>query len=171
MSDVRRLVVIRHASAAAVAASDLERELTPRGRDEAQELGRWLGAQGLSPDVALVSSAVRTRETWSLVSGAAGWEAAPDYSAALYAAGTESALDLVRLFPDTAGTAVLLGHNPTVGDLVRQLDDGQCDAALVVEMVRGYPPGTVTVLELPGRWDDADFGQARVVAFRAGEKG
>ena len=48
--DVRRLVVIRHAKAEAVAASDHARTLTHRGRRDAAEAGLWARAAGVLPD-------------------------------------------------------------------------------------------------------------------------
>lgn len=161
----RRLLVMRHAAAVAVGPSDLERELTPQGHLDATEVGEWLASRGVVADAALVSTAARTRDTWAAVAAAADWDVDPDFSAALYAAGTESALDLVRLLPDGATTGVLLGHNPTVAALVHLLDDGTGDPALLVEMAGGYPPGSVTLLELEGPWDELAPGRARVVEF------
>ncbi len=84
---MRRLVVMRHAKAVATAPSDHARGLAPRGRADAEQVGRWLRERGIAPDAALVSDAQRTRETWEQVTGAAGWDLEADFSAALYAAG------------------------------------------------------------------------------------
>src|SRR5881409_1252762 len=57
-SMVRRLLLIRHAKAEA-GHRDLTRRLTERGRQDAREVGRWLSAQDLVPDAAVVSPATR----------------------------------------------------------------------------------------------------------------
>ena len=64
-----RLILLRHAKAESEASSgdDFDRPLAARGRREAQAVGVQLAALGLKPDIALVSPALRTRETWELV--------------------------------------------------------------------------------------------------------
>ncbi len=61
-----RLILMRHGKAEQHAASggDFERALAPRGRNDAALMGQVLAKAGLSPALALVSSARRTRETW-----------------------------------------------------------------------------------------------------------
>ena len=78
-------------------------------------------------DRALVSAATRTQQTWAAVADAAGWDVEPDLDEGLYAAGPETALDIVRGAPDESRTLVLIGHNPTVAYLAQLLDDGEGD--------------------------------------------
>jgi len=63
---MRRLILFRHAKTEARSPSgdDASRRLTERGRDEAALMGRVLAEAGFLPDLALVSPAVRARETW-----------------------------------------------------------------------------------------------------------
>lgn len=164
----RRLVIVRHATAEPQSPSDVDRALTPTGRSEAARAGAWLGEQGVVPDVALVSTAARTRETWAQLCDAAGWQVDPSLEGALYSSGPENALDLVRVVPDSAVTVLLLGHNPTVTDLVHLLDDGAGDPAVAVAMAQGFPPATLAVLELHGPWAELTPAGAEVVAFRPG---
>ncbi|WP_278255878.1 histidine phosphatase family protein [Nocardioides convexus] len=79
--DSRRLVVIRHAKAEPYAATDVERVLAERGRTEGRLLGQWLAGEGIVPEAAYVSYAARTRETWDVVAGGAGWSLQPEYDA------------------------------------------------------------------------------------------
>ena len=72
MSSGRRLVILRHAKAEPFAQTDLARQLTARGRASAHDVGRHLQEAGFVPDVALVSTAVRTRETWAEVAEGCG---------------------------------------------------------------------------------------------------
>lgn len=163
MTTGRTLVLVRHAKASASAPTDHDRPLTDQGREAARAAGEWIGSQGLVADAALVSDALRTRETWELLAEGAGWDVEPELSPALYAADPQSALDLVA---DTAADArclVVVGHNPTVALLAQQLDDGTGDPAAADAMITGgYPPGTVTVFEVPGEW--SGLAQARVLA-------
>lgn len=164
MTSPHRLIVVRHAKAEPWAPSDAERELAPRGRDDAAAAGRWLAEQGLIPDAALVSAAARTRQTWALMSAAAGWTVEPDLDEGLYTAGPETALDLLRAVDPAAGTVVLLGHNPTVAYLVHLLDDGTGARTGAEELTGDFPTSAVAVFEYAGEWVDLDLGSAALTA-------
>lgn len=165
----RTLVVVRHAKAEATGPTDAERPLSERGWADAADAGRWLADQGIRPDHALVSSALRTQETWQELSTAAGWSTEQQSSSALYAASPETALDLVRGSPDTVSTLVVVGHNPTVASLAELLDDGDGDAAAMAELVSGgYPTCAMTVLTLDGPWSELTESSATVRAFHVG---
>ncbi|KRF04423.1 phosphoglycerate mutase [Nocardioides sp. Soil777] len=159
---------MRHAKAESWGESDQGRTLEPRGRDDAAAAGRWLAALGFVPDHALVSTSVRTRETWEAVAGAAGWESEPDYDTGLYAAGPEAALDLIREVPPHATAVIVIGHNPTMAYLAQLLDDGAGDADAGAAMAGGYPTSALTVLEYDGAWVELDMASASVVAFHVG---
>ena len=161
----RRIVVIRHARAEQAGATDFERRLAPRGRADAAALGSWLAAEGVVADHALVSAAHRTRETWAALAEAAGWEVPADYDQGLYAAGPETALDILRGAPDEARTLVLVGHNPTVASLAQLLDDGEGDGDAASAMATGYPTSAVTLFAFDGPWADLGEQCARVLAF------
>lgn len=164
----RRLVLVRHSKAEQSGPADFERRLTDRGRADAAATGAWLAGRGLVPDHALVSAADRARETWECLAGAAGWGLEPDLDRGLYAAGPETALDLVRAVPGSAATLVLVGHNPTVASLGSVLDDGEGDPGATSEMAAGYPTSAVAVLALEGTWADLAEGGARLEAFHVG---
>ena len=71
---MHRLILMRHAQAEASAPSggDEARPLSAAGRAEALLMGRALAERGLKPDLALVSTAVRTRQTWEQMHDAFG---------------------------------------------------------------------------------------------------
>lgn len=167
----RRLVIMRHAKAEATAASDHERALAPRGRTDAEVAGRWLGEQGIAPDVALVSDAVRTRQTWEQVAEGAGWAgSAVAFSEALYAAGAESAFDLLRETDPAVRTLVVIGHNPTMAYVAELIDDGEGDTDAMTGMVtRGFPTSALAVFTVEALWADLGPGTGRLEAFHAGE--
>lgn len=164
----RTLIVMRHAKAEQFAASDHARELTARGRVDAADAGAWLAEQALVPDLALVSGAMRTRQTWEAVSAAADWGIEVEYDEALYAAGPESALDIIRLAPPAAQSLIFIGHNPTAAYLAQLLDDGTGDADAIRGMSEGYPTSAVAVFEYDGSWAELDHAAARVVGFHVG---
>ena len=164
----RRLVVMRHAKAEQDGPTDFERPLAERGRRDALAAGEWLAAQGVTPSHALVSAALRTQQTWESVSAGAGWSLSPDLDRGLYAAGPESALDIVRLVADSVESLIVIGHNPTMAVLAQVLDDGSGDAAVAAEMVGGFPTTSVAVFAYDGSWADLGEGTARLEAFHVG---
>ncbi len=165
-SSGRCLVVMRHAKALNAGVNDFERALAPVGIQAATQAGVWLAAQGVRPDQALVSAALRTRQTWEAVCAGAGWDLAPERSQALYLASAESALDLVRAVEDEVRTLVVVGHNPTVGLMASVLDDGEGHPGAAALGESGYPPGTATVFDVFTPWEALRMGTARVRAHR-----
>ncbi|MEP7092105.1 MAG: histidine phosphatase family protein [Nocardioidaceae bacterium] len=165
----RRLVVMRHAKAEPFAATDHARRLTDRGRESARDAGSHLRATGLLPEFALVSSALRTRETWSAVAEAAGATAAAvRYDEALFTGSADVVLDALRSVPAAAGTVVLVGHNPTAAYLCHLLDDGDGEVSAVSGLLQGFPPGALTVLEIGVLWADLAVETGRVVDYYVG---
>ncbi len=166
-SPSRTLVVMRHAAAESSGPSDAERALTAHGRTVAVDVGRWLAEHDVTPTTALVSSALRTRETWAGLREGAGWSLEADLEDGLYAADPDAALDLVRGVAAEAACVLVLGHNPTMGFLAQLLDDGDGSAQDVTAMARGFPTAAAAVLTYDGAWADLETGSARLRAFHA----
>ena len=166
----RRLVVMRHAKAEPTAPSDHERALAARGRDDAAEAGRWLREQGVRPDAALVSDAQRTVQTWEQVAAGAGWDCVVDFSAGLYAAGADSAFDLVRETDDSVRCLVVIGHNPTMAYVAELIDDGEGDPDATTGLVtRGFPTSALAVFTVEVPWTDLGPGTGRLESFHVGD--
>lgn len=164
----RTLVVMRHATPVPTGVSDPARPLTAQGVDEARSAAGWLTGLGVTPDRALVSAAVRTRQTWE----ATGFSAEAELSEALYGAGVDSALDLIRrTVPDTA-TLMVVGHNPTMSSLAQLLGDGEgepdAEQALAAE---SFPASAAAVFELAVPWAEVEPGRGRLIGFRGGQRG
>lgn len=164
MQKTRRLVIVRHAKAETFAPSDDQRSLTDRGRADARLLGEWLATEGIDPDAAYVSTALRTRETWDGVAAGAGWSLEPVYDGGLYDTDEEGALDIVRAVPAETGTVVVIGHNPTVGMLVALLDDGEGEATGAVA-AGTFPTSTAAVFDVLDDWAELGAMAARLRLF------
>src|SRR3569623_1261284 len=109
---MERLILFRHAEAMSRAAgqSDFDRPLSAAGRYDAGLMGRVLASAGFAPDLALVSSSLRTRQTWEAAS-AAFPEAEAQESKALYNASAHQLDQAAHAVADRARTLMLLGHN------------------------------------------------------------
>jgi phosphohistidine phosphatase len=164
----RLLVLVRHSEAEQSGRTDAERALAPEGRESATARGAQLATEGVTPDHALVSAAVRAVQTWEALASGAGWHLEPETSRGLYTAEPETALDLLGEVPAQATTVVVVGHNPTIASLAHTLDDGrgETDAATAL-LAGGFPPGAAAVFEYDGAWADIAAGSARLVAYRS----
>jgi phosphohistidine phosphatase len=147
---LRRLVLIRHATAAP-GSPDIDRSLTPRGRAEARAVGEWLLANGLVPDIAVVSPAVRTRETWAEASSAFGLDVPSRVDRALYADAPAAVLEVATTADPVIGTIAVVAHNPTMHTVALRLAGSARHEALI-----DYPPATVSVFTWSGEWDEID---------------
>ncbi|MCA6284954.1 histidine phosphatase family protein [Phenylobacterium sp.] len=116
-----RLILLRHgeAEAGSETGGDFGRRLTGRGREASAAVASALADVGLIPDLALVSAAVRTRETWAAMSGLLpGCEVR--FEEGLYLAEAPEMQRQVRS-ADAAGVVLLVGHNPGLQELAEAL--------------------------------------------------
>ncbi|PZR52519.1 histidine phosphatase family protein [Xylanimonas oleitrophica] len=164
----RRLVLLRHAKAEPGRGEGLDemRPLAVNGREQAGRVGKALVAAGFVPDVALVSTALRTRQTWELLSaqldggpGRGGATMRPE----LYEASVADVLDLVRGVDPKVRTVLVVGHEPTMAATAAHLAGPGSDDAALVQVRVGVPTATWSVLESDAAWADWGRGAARLV--------
>ncbi|WP_405672821.1 SixA phosphatase family protein [Streptomyces sp. NBC_01530] len=171
---LRRLVVLRHAKSAwPEGVADHQRPLAPRGRRDAPAAGRALAEADCLPDLALCSTAVRTRQTWELAS--AQWGTPPPVrpDPRLYAADVRDLLTAVHEVSPEVETLLLVGHNPGLEELVLELAGDSLDHALD-EVRTKFPTSAIAVLAWHGAtWDALTPGTALLtsVIVPRGRKG
>ncbi len=112
-----RLIVMRHASSGwnSPQQSDHERVLTEGGRLEAPRISQALTDLDWIPNLAIVSSSARTRETHSLL-----MEIPHEIRSEVYGASLETLLTIVDGI-EVDNTTLVLGHNPGCEMLVATL--------------------------------------------------
>jgi phosphohistidine phosphatase len=164
-TQMRTLWLLRHAESSSSDAGlpDRDRPLNARGRDAATRIGRHLAERG-RPDLVLCSSALRARQTLALVAEAQRAELDVELESDLYLASEGALLRRLARLPDTAMSALLVGHNPGIGALAAQLAvRGGSDAR--AELRRKYPTGALAELRLDSQhWRDLARG-CELVAF------
>jgi phosphohistidine phosphatase len=113
------LILWRHAEAEDQAASDLVRQLTARGVKQAQASAKWLKSRIDDDTVFLVSPATRTIQTMEAFGDQyrVVKELAPG-------AGAQTVLDVVEWPRGIAETVVVVGHQPTLGQVAASLMTG-----------------------------------------------
>ena len=156
----RRLVLVRHAQAAD-GAVDVDRPLTGLGRQRAAAIGRWLVDAGLVPDRVLLSPARRARQTWAQAGAQLPGEPEPVVDERIYDNAVEALFTVLREVADDGPVLALVGHNPSLAELVAALDDGSGDPAVRERLDDGLPTGSVVVLGLgTGSYADLAPGSA-----------
>lgn len=116
-----RVYILRHAEAEDQAASDFARELTPKGRDQAARVGRFMGEQELAPELVLSSPYLRA------------WQTAEEVCEALKLGGPtrepllgcgmtpEHGLGILRGIEPHFQSVLLVGHQPDLGEFMEGL--------------------------------------------------
>lgn len=148
---LRRLILIRHGKAENRAASgeDIDRALTPGGRDDAKAVAEMLFREELIPDIALVSTALRCEETWAAAQPVFPPTTKTEPMRRLYNASADVLLEAAR---DANWSSVaVVAHNPGLQTLVTELlalAEGEPGFARAVRF--GFSPGSAAVFRIEG---------------------
>jgi phosphohistidine phosphatase len=120
---MKTLLLLRHAKSSwkETGARDFDRPLNQRGLKAAPVIGRLIRKRKLRPDLVLSSPAERARQTAQLVLDAAGLETELRYDERIYEASASRLFEIVSQIEDDARTAMLVGHNPGLEELVEAL--------------------------------------------------
>jgi len=117
----RRLIIMRHAKSSwdDPSLGDHDRPLNPRGLRDAPIMADTIERIGWTPNLILVSSSMRTRQTLDLMSHVLS-DADTEIREGIYHAGLNDLLHELQDIPD-AGTTMILGHNPGSELLIKHL--------------------------------------------------
>lgn len=157
----RTLIILRHAKSSwETSAADFRRPLAERGVRDGVAAGRVLAEY--SVDLVLCSGARRALQTWerAVAGGAGAGEVRVEDD--IYYGGTRAVLGLLRGLDDAVATAVVIGHEPTLSDVVARL---AAPSTLVDEATDRFPTSAIAVLRVPGAWSDLADGTAELVRF------
>lgn len=152
----KRLAILRHAKSdwGHSGLSDFERPLNERGRDAAETMRRELVRRHLSFDVILSSPSTRTRETLDRI-GLAG---RTRWIEEIYLASAATLLIIVRSLPEDAESALIVGHNPGLQEIVLSLARVDPEG-LRKRVLAKYPTAALALLDLDiESWSSAEPG-------------
>jgi phosphohistidine phosphatase len=147
---MERLILMRHGKAErhAQTGGDFERALADSGRADAAVMGRTLAGLGLTPELMLVSSARRTRETAEQVASQFP-KARVEHSRDLYHADPEEIVQALEDQGDAAATVMIVGHNPGMHELALSLALQGGASPIQTNKLRGrFPTSTVVVFAI-----------------------
>jgi len=117
----KTLYLFRHAKSSwdDPSLTDFDRPLNKRGEKAAPLMGKVMRARDVCPSVVVCSPSKRTRQTAKLAFKKAGMdEAEIVFDKHLYHATTSGLLEIIAKTDDLLSSAMLIGHNPGLSELV-----------------------------------------------------
>jgi phosphohistidine phosphatase len=140
-----RLYLLRHAKAgwALPGMRDFDRPLEASGIADAEATGQAMRSAGFVPDVTLCSAAVRCRQTLEAVALQAD-TGRVQFLETLYADDASGYLATIRN-QSSAGSLLVIGHNPMIEDLAIALA-GEGDRMALAALELGFPTSGLAVL-------------------------
>jgi phosphohistidine phosphatase len=167
---MKRLLLLRHAKAEQNnKGGDHERELSSRGRKDAPRMGHVMDLKGYVPDVVLCSSSARTRETFELAKNELGGKPEVEYLNTLYLASAQHILGLLRNIPDSARTALAIGHSPGLEEgavLLARRPRGAAELARLDNLRVKFPTCALAVLDFRiSNWSGLAPGSGTLIDF------
>jgi phosphohistidine phosphatase len=144
---------------------DEDRPLAPRGEKAADRMRDYIVAEGIEPQLALCSSALRARQTLARVLPALGPELHVHVEPALYTFEADVLLDRLGRISSDVDSVLLVGHNPAIqGLVVRVADRGDA----LPDVLRKYPTAGLAELAFgDGTWDSLATRPGELVRFIA----
>lgn len=122
---MKRLIFIRHSNAesGSFEMSDFERRLTPKGIKRAQRQANELKSKAIVPNLIITSNAARAIETTNIFHDIIGEGCKVQEVPFLYDDFTTSDFfNLINSIDESYSTVLLIGHNPTISDMISKFD-------------------------------------------------
>ena len=155
---MKTLYLLRHAKSSWKDSSlaDFERPLKRRGRDAAEGMGRFLASKNVDISMLISSPSVRTRETVEIVLRHAKLQVEPLFDQRIYEASPATLAQIVSEIPADKETAMLVGHNPGMEELL----------AFLTHETRHMPTCALARISLDGvSWKEVDRGTGKLEWF------
>ena len=162
-----RLLLLRHAKAERLRPGerDHQRRLDERGRGDAPKIGAYVAKHGYLPDQVVVSTASRTRETWSLAAAAMPDKPEVDFDERIYESTPHALLTVLRNTDPRVRTLMIVGHNPSMHELAVQLV-ATGDIETRQRLQEAFPTSGLAVIEFAlENWDRVHPQSGRLERF------
>ncbi|MEK9678329.1 MAG: histidine phosphatase family protein [Rhodospirillaceae bacterium] len=164
---MKRLYLLRHAKSSwnQLGQEDHERPLNERGRRNAVEMGQFMRAGELFPNLILCSSSERTRETCSILLSGLELDINCQFTDELYLATAATMLTLIHETSDQIDSLMVISHAPGVADAALMLGQNGNGAARNL-LEQKYQTGALTIFDSDAdRWIDVGPESCRLIDF------
>jgi len=162
-----KLYILRHAKSHwPQELDDKARPLSEEGRQDAFILAEAMKRKNYIPDLVLCSPAERTRQTCAIVYKGSD----VIYDNRLYLGSTGLLYEVLQSTESRYKNIMMIGHNPGIHGLAKLLV-GRGESALISEIMMGYKPGCLSVIECTcADWRDMLPGGNRLIDLMVGEE-
>ena len=146
---MKTLLILRHAKSSLRGPNSLdhERQLDELAKYDARKVGYLLRNKDLTPDCIISSIAVRAKSTAEQVAEVCKYKLEVVLEQSLYQAKTRDYLNIIEGISDKHKRVLLVGHNPTVEEVIEMLTDS-------LDTIR-MPPCALAHLNLQiEKWSD-----------------
>lgn len=165
---MKRLTLLRHAKSDwdDPVARDFDRPLNRRGEKAALLVGQYAKSRKMAFDHLVASPAARVMQTLETFFEGYGQAVETQWDRRIYLASPATLIDVIRDLPERVNSALMVGHNPGLEELILDLvpDDGLSKLREDVEVK--FPTASIAVLDLAvKRWSDVADNSATLVSF------
>ncbi len=165
---MKKIYLVRHAEAPReIGQLDIDRNLSAKGEEEAWQLGKYIDRNKISPDLILCSHALRAAKTFDVINSInPALKSVTEYDYDIYDSDANFLLNKLRAQNNDFDELMIIGHNPTLTELVMALDSAYgSDSEFIFHM----PPATLVGVNFEDidNWDEINPGKgATSVIFR-----
>lgn len=152
---MKTLLLLRHAKSSwkNPEQRDFDRPLNQRGLKAAPLMGRFMKKRKVTPELVVSSPAVRARMTAELVIESAELQTELRMDERIYEADVATLLKVVSQVDESAQTAVIVGHNPGLQELLKALTGEEHE----------FPTAALAQISLKlDKWSDIAEGSGRL---------
>lgn len=113
---MKKLYIVRHAQKEEefIGMDDYDRELSPEGVKEAENMAKYFASKNLPVDLIVASPATRTKKTAEIFAKALNYNKTIMLNEVLYMAFVNELLETITYTFDTVDSMLLVGHNPSL---------------------------------------------------------
>lgn len=162
---MKTIYLVRHAKSGWESAktADFDRSLNDKGLKDAPLMAAILKEKKVSPELVISSPANRAITTAGYFCDILGYRKERiELRMEIYEGGTSHLLNIVQNIPDSCGTAMLFGHNPSMAGLANLLAGNSIDTLDTCGVVR-------IDLDVPS-WKDTGTGRGKLTWYEFPKK-
>jgi len=133
---MKKILITRHAEASNFSnlGTDFSRVLTENGVKDCQLIGKELENKNFIPDLSIISSSIRTIQTYENISKFLNLESNKlDIKDSLYGIGFDDLIAMFKIIKNEFKSVMVIGHNPTMSIFVKKYSDNK---------INQFPPGS-----------------------------
>jgi phosphohistidine phosphatase len=142
---VRTVILLRHgkSSRSDRTLADLDRPLAPRGERASRRIAKYMRRKEIRPALVLCSPSLRTRQTLAAIERSLDRGCSVELAPELYAGSERELLERLQAVPESVGSVMLIGHNPSLQQLALLLASRGADLPKLKEK---FPTGVLATL-------------------------